>query len=967
MSESKLVNLDNHSIFSAKRSIVKIDDLVDTAASRGQRALALTDDGGIFAVAQFFEKCKDKGIKPIIGAQLNLCDDISIRDRQHSSITLLAKNQEGYSNLCRLITAAYEPTEAFFYTHRIDYAMLEKFAKGLICTLGGKYNPVASALFEHGEHYAEEIWRRLHGIFTMDFHAEINPIENDPEYKQWAEIAVKWNPLNYFITNHVRFMKPEDYEFYDMLICMGARPVRSFDDPYRQKADPNVYMKTEEEIRNADFGLTGDQIEQGLANAMDIVDSVELDFKQQFFFPDPKIFEKDHAAYLRDLVHKGWQKKRGSLNYAPIEIYGQRVEFELEVINRLGYADYFIVVSDIVQWAKDQGIAVGPGRGSAAGCLVSYLLDITTIDPIRYQLIFERFLDPTGQRVSPPDIDIDFQHDRREEVIEYIVKKYGENQVSAVGNNGMLHLKSAMKDVAKAMDVPYDRSNGYTKFVSSRRHKTGKDLKEDKRWAYEINSNQELQRILYYADGVLGTMRQMGKHAAGIIVAPDDILNHTPCVYMKDDDGEYILASQLDKDETENMGLLKIDALALKSLTQMVIAIQHINQRWGHSIEYPHMDNIDFNADPSVFDFIHQGLTGGIFQIEGQGITEMAMRFKPSTIEDVCDLVAIYRPAVLDSVLGETPLPEVYFQNRHRTPENRRVVHETLRAVLDSTYGILLYQEQLMQATRIMANFSLAEADELRRVVGKKKPEKLIPMKDKFMNGCLANGISKHDAEEVFHIFENATRYGFNKSHSLCYAQLACQTAWIKRYYPVEFFTALFTTEATGSKKEEKFALYARECSQMRIEIRQPDINASSYEFTIEDNAIRFGFNGIKNLGKQFAEEVVRLREQHGEFRGVQQFLKMLEQNDLLVSNKAKIEALVEAGAFDSLNANRGQVMNMINTSIQMAKETKKRNKIGKIALFDMQDQVAPKKNARDFTLSHKKMIEKELLGVTFT
>jgi DNA polymerase III subunit alpha len=634
------------------------------------------------------------------------------------------------------------------------------------------------------------------------------------------------------------------------------------------------------------------------------------------------------------------------------------LKYELDTINKLGYTEYFIVVSDIVDWAKNNGILVGCGRGSVGGSLVAYIMGITTIDPIRYDLLFERFLDPSGQRVSLPDIDLDFEDGERDRVFGYIVEKYGSDNVCNVGNLSTLVFKSSMKDVAKALDIKFETANNYTKLIPFG-VKSKEDLLNVKTYgrqqlASSLRTNKEFIRLVDLADKVKGTVRSLGTHAAGVIIAPNEITNYTPLQIIDKNSGKK--TSQLDKDSIEKLGLVKIDILGLTALTTIKKTLKLIKDR--HNIDID-LDKIDLD-DPMIYDQIVNGHTIGIFQMESRGMTELASQIQVSNQKEICDLIALYRPGVLDSNLQEN-----YVHNKFN-PDTEILIHEKLKPITDSTYGILLYQEQVIKALVLLAKFTPAEADIMRRAIGKKSIKDIPVMKKKFITGCVKNGVEKEDAMYIFSIFETAS-YLFNKSHSCSYAVIACQTAWLKHYYPIEYMCSLLNAE---SGDLDKIRVIKQEIDRLGINTTGPNVFYSESEFSIKENCIQYGLSSVKEIGPASAKVLLDLvqsiiDEQSLNFK---RLIDIMERDGLLNSFKSKLEVLIKCGYFDSIYANRQELLGRLEefSNINKAKIIKSATKTSLLSITDICGEKS-KKTTDDFNLNRKRMLEDELLGMQFS
>lgn len=952
-----MIQIDNHTNFSAGKSVVSISSLIKKAKSLEMSALGITDDSNMHGAIEFYKMCKSEKIKPIIGTEIHITDSYKEKSRRYPSILLVAKNIDGYKNICKIISSAY--IDGFYYVPRATFEIISKHFDGIICLLGSLNNPIRFYSDLEQNEYGKLIERELNGIFSTDFYQEINPFA-DKKTLSYNKYIIESFPFSYFINNHVRFLNLEDYSTYDMMFCINRK--LKFLDEKRQKANKDLFFRSEEEIRNIEFGLNKDQIISGLKESDLISEKIDLSFDKKIFFPNFKKLSwvdksKDENRILKDLINEKWKEKIKTLKEDEIEIYKKRIIFEVESVCKLGYASYFIVVADIVKKAKELGILVGPGRGSVAGCLISHLLGITSrIDPLKYGLIFERFLDPTGQRVSPPDIDIDFEYDKKDLIVQYIIDTYGQEYVSSVGNINTLAFKAALKEVAKPLDIPFDRINEYTKKLVPYKTESKEDLLKNRISASEYKRNKEFREVLDNGEKIKGCMKSLGTHAAGIVITPYPITDYSP-IQLTRDNSACKFTTQLDKDSLEMLGVQKIDLLALITLSTIANCLNIIEERHGKKID---LETIDIE-DKNIYKYVLSGDTLGMFQLEGDGMTELAINMKVNSILDICDLIALYRPVVL-----KEELEKVYVNNKNSG--NISYLHEKLKEITKETYGVIVYQEQIMRASIVLANFSIPESDTLRRAIGKKSTKDIPELKEKFLSGCVKNSIDEEKAKEIFSLFEEAS-YGFNKSHSLSYAILSCYTMWLKYYYTIEYMTSLLISEAKANKKEKflKIEKIINQCSKFGIEVLKPEINKSNYNFFIEsDNKIRYGLLAVKELGEAFCEEIINTIGT-AKISSFDEFLDLAEKNKLLPTYKTKIEILIKIGYFDSLDKNRNKLINNIEKRISASKTL---NKIGKNVslLFDYSDIIGDKfDEIEDFTISRKRLIEKENLGFSFS
>lgn len=941
---------DIHTLYSPQESILSLEEYFTFLEGENAQFAALADSNNIHAGVDFFNLCKKKGIKPLIGAQVNFIENLAPKKRAPFKINLFALNKTGYKNLCKLLSLSYEKPNLiphFRRQHnRVDSSLLEEYNEGIVCinpTLEG----VSYSLFEENKHeYLLHLDSLFESIFWGRYFTLISPSYQGDKFKEWCRYVVENQPLNYIIGNSSFYATPNEYEYYDMLVTI--RNSQKFSSPDRRKGSPNLFLRTRKELEEFDFGLSEKEIQNGIRFGLELAEKFEFEYDTTLKFP--KLDIEDEEEEIKDLVRKGWQRNRKRLIFAPIEDYKKRARYELDVIRKLGYIPYFIVVQDIINSCRKKGIECGPGRGSAAGSLLSYLLGITDVDPLRYNLLFERFLDPSGQRVSPPDIDIDFQASRREEVIEYIHEKYGVNNTVLVGNITLLALKSAIKDVARALDIDFEYINKFTKRIRFGTTSV-EEILRDKDLSMFL-SDGRIKTVLRFAKHLAGTMRQIGTHAAGVVVAPDDISNYTPTQHVR---GSKFSTSHLNKDSLENIGLLKLDVLgssAVDSLQEMVKLVKEIE---GKEIDLSMLD-LD---DEKIYGNLQQGYTAGLFQVEGGQITELAKRIHPVKHSDICDLVALFRPAVLKSKLHE-----VYLSNRKKGNKDKfNYIHPLLKESLSDTYGILLFQEQLMESTKILAGFTLAEADQLRKAIGKKRIDVLESLKKKFFEGCKKNGITSDEAEEIFEVYHNATQYGFNKSHSIAYSIVTCRMAWIKHYYPKIFYTCCLNTEQGSADKDSRFRRLRDEMAHKGIYIKPPDVNISTDKFRIFKGGIYCSLGAIKNVGDSFVANLLQERNLNGSYKSIDDLLERLNKNEPISSYQSSFETMAQVGVFDSLEPNRALC---VKTMKLFCTKSRKNKAVKEEGLFSSSKLVS-KSKLKDYSSLEKKRFEQELIGLVFS
>ncbi len=871
-------HLHVHTQFSILDGACKIPVLIDTAKALGMDALAITDHGNLFGALKFFIEAKKKGIKPIIGCEMYVTAksrfdkfDKSYRSGYH--LILLAKNLQGYRNLSKLSSLGY--LEGFYYTPRIDKKLLKKYHEGLIASsacLGGE---IPETIIKHGEQKAEKALQEYLDIFGEDFYLELTN-HGLQEQKTVNEVLLKFAKkynIKAIATNDVHFIKKEDFEAHHILICLNTG--KDLEDESGMHYTGQEYFKTQEEMAE----LFEDNPEV-IANTREIVDKVEdyeiiTDKVILPCFPLPKGFSTENE-YLKHLTYEGAKKLYPEIT----KELQQRIDFELSVINQMGFPGYFLIVQDLIAEARKIGVIVGPGRGSAAGSAVAYCTGITNIDPIKYNLLFERFLNP--ERVTMPDIDVDFDDEGREKVLDYVVKKYGENRVAQIVTFGTMAARLAIRDVARVLRLPLPDADRIAKLVPERpgvtlekAYKNVKELADIKKEGKELE-----KKTLILAETLEGSARHTGTHACGVIIGPDNLINHIPLSTAKD---SKLIVTQYDGKLVGSVGMLKMDFLGLKTLSIIKDAINNIHQRHGIKIN---IDSIHLD-DTKTFELYQRSDTIGTFQFESEGMRNYLKELKPTNIEDLIAMNALYRPGPMNYI-------PIYISRKHGR-EKVEYSHPLIEDILKPTYGIMVYQEQIMQTAQIMAGFSLGKADILRRAMGKKDPNTMAAQKVAFIKGAKKKDISEEKAEEVFTIMERFAEYGFNRSHSAAYSVIAYHTAYLKAHYPAEYMAAVLTHNIHDIKK---ITYFIDECKRQDIDVLGPDINESSLDFMVNQNGqIRFGLGAVKGIGESAVKAIVDERNKNGPYRNIFDFSKRV---NLRAVNKRCFEALAMAGGFDN-------------------------------------------------------------------
>ncbi len=871
------VHLHVHTQFSMLDGAACVEDLMDKAVKTGMDALAITDHGNMFGVIPFFKSAKKRGVKPIIGCEVYIAEGSRFEkkgqeDRSGFHLILLAKDLEGYKNLSKLSSIGY--LEGFYYTPRIDKEILRKYRKGLIASsacLGGE---ISKAILKNGREKAESITEEYLDIFQDDFYIELQRHglpEQEIVNKDLIKIAEKYN-IKVIATNDCHYINEADSTAHDILICLQTG--KDLDDDNRMKYSGEEYFKTPEEMAE----LFKD-IPDAITNISDIVEKIE-DFDittkeiELPVFPIPEEFESQND-YLRHLTYEG----AGKLYKEITPDIKERIDYELEVIFNMGYPGYFLIVQDLINEARKIDVAVGPGRGSAAGSVVAYCTGITNVDPIKYNLLFERFLNP--DRVSMPDIDIDFDDEGREKVLDYVTKKYGREKVAQIVTFGTMAARSSIRDVARVLKLPLLEADRLAKLVPEKPGtKLKESFKEIPELSKEINSkNPVIKETLQYAAVLEGVNRHTGVHACGVIIGPTDLIDCVPLSISKDTE---LPVTQYEGKSVESVGMLKMDFLGLKTLSIIKEAVNNIKS--GHDVSID-IENIPLD-DKKTFKLYQRGDTIGTFQFESEGMRTYLKELKPSDIEDLIAMNALYRPGPMDFI-------PTYIK-RKNGQENVEYPHPWLEELLEPTYGIMVYQEQIMQAAQIMAGYSLGAADILRRAMGKKEIEEMEKQKSVFVNGAINKGVEKKNAEKIFDIIAKFAQYGFNRSHSAAYSMVAYNTAYLKAHYPAEYMAAVLTH---NFKDIKKITYFMEECNRQNIPVLGPDVNESQFNFTVNQNGqIRFGLGAIKGVGEGAVEAIVNERLENDIYRNFFDFIKRIDSRAV---NKRVLESLSMAGAFD--------------------------------------------------------------------
>ncbi|WP_420852323.1 DNA polymerase III subunit alpha [Oceanirhabdus seepicola] len=953
----KFAHLHVHTGYSLLDGSGKIKDIISRAKELGMGSIAITDHGNMFGCVEFYKEALKQGVKPIIGCEVYVVPKSmhikrSDSDNETHHLVLLVKNEIGYKNLMKIVTTA--SVEGFYYKPRIDRNFLKEHSEGLIAAsacLGGE---IPKQIMYGNLEKARSIAKDYKSVFEEDYYIELQnhgmkeELEvNDELIKIAEELDI---PL--ICTNDVHYIKREDSVAHDTLLCIQTG--KTVDDENRMRfPSDEFYLKSPDEMKN----LFSD-IPEALENTVKIAEKCNFDYEFHVSkLPKYPIPEGETAdGYLKKLCYEGLKERYTQINTDLTE----RLEYELGIINQMGYDDYFLIVWDFIKYANDTGIMTGPGRGSAAGSLVAYTLGITKIDPIKYNLIFERFLNP--ERISMPDIDSDFCYERRQEVIDYVVDKYGEKNVSQIVTFGTMAARACIRDVGRALNYSYNEVDRIAKMIPSVLNITiDKALEMNQELKELYKADNRVKELIDISKTLEGLPRHTSTHAAGVVIASQELVNYVPL--LKTDES---IVAQFDMNTLEELGLLKMDFLGLRNLTVIRDAVDIIHDNYNVKID---IDNIDYN-DKNVYKMLGEGKTAGVFQLESSGMTSFMKDLKPDSLEDIIAGISLYRPGPMASI----PKYLKYKKNtdliEYDTPE--------LESVLDVTYGCMVYQEQVMQIVRDLAGYSMGRSDLVRRAMSKKKHKVMEEERKNFVYGakdengevtvagCIANGISKEAANSIYDAMMDFASYAFNKSHAAAYAIVAYQTAYLMCYYPTEFIAAMLNSVMGSS---EKVAFYIRFAEKRGIQLLAPDINESEYKFTPKDKRIRFGLGALKNVGENAIMDIVHSRKDKGNFKDFMDFCNKVKFSHL---NKRAVESLIKGGAFDTLECKRSQLMAVYERVIDGIQNDKKRNIEGQISLFEISSAKMQTEafnslklpNIQEFRKKHLLAMEKEVTGL---
>jgi DNA polymerase-3 subunit alpha len=888
-------HLHVHSHYSILDGGIKIPDLIAQVKNLGMDAIALTDHGNLFGAFEFYQEAVKNQIKPIIGME----GYFSLEGRKNKSdnyhITLWAKNSKGYHNLMKLSSLAY--IEGFYKKPRIDREIILKYKEGIIVGTACRNGIVPAFVFDDKLEEAEEQIKFFKNEFKEDFYIELMRVGLEKEVEvneKLIELAKKFD-VPIIATNDVHYLKQQDSKSHEILLLLQTKKTISEENGMKLPTN-NFYLRSPEEMEELFKDIPEAILNTEVFKEKCIPVPFETDKHLLPSIEIPKGFENPEK-YLEHLSRTGLIERLKRVTPGEEE----RLEYELSVIKEMGLAGYFLIIKDIVDFAREKGIPVGPGRGSATSSLVLYTLGITNINPLKYGLIFERFLNP--QRVSMADVDIDFSDVRRDEVVQHIKKKYGERNVAQIITFSILKARSVVRDVGRVLEIPYSDCDEIAKAIE-KEQSIDEAINSSIELREKIQNRADLKELIELAKHLEGLIRQTSTHAAGVVIAPGDITDFVP-LFLSTTGEEKIITTQFAMETLEKLGLLKVDILGLKTLT----VIQETLKNIPHKLDIYNLEK----DDKKTFELIRRGDTTGVFQLESEGMKKMLRKIQPTDFSDLVASVALYRPGPLQNIDQDE------FALRKKGKKDLEYPHPKLKPILEETYGIMLYQEQVMKIANILAGFSLGEADILRKAMGKKKMEVMQSMEEKFIEGCRKNGLSRNQAEDIFERMSSFAMYGFNKAHSVSYAEIAYQTAYLKAHYPVEFYAASLTSNI-GAEIED-IRKFIRDAEKHGIEIKPPDINISSYEFIPEEKAIRYGLGGIKNVGKNAVLEIIKERKK----QKFKDFFDFVERAGGRLVNKKVMESLIKAGAFDALEENRNSLLSSLQNAVDYAKTKEKR------------------------------------------
>ncbi len=941
-------HLHLHSQYSLLDGAIKIEDLVNRVEEFGMGAVALTDHGNLYGAYKFYEKATESGVKPIIGCEIYLTPTLKLEkpsDGETFHLTVLCMNEAGYKNLSRLVTKGY--FEGFYRNPRVDHELLDLHNEGLIVLSGCMSSEIAQALLKKDAKKAAAVASKYREIFGDRYYLEVqatglkdqNLINNELK-KIGDQLGI---PL--VATNDCHYLKQEDEGPHDALLCIQTGKTLDLDQEERLKfPNDQFFVKSREQMQDALEGF-----EDALERTVEIAGRCDFKFKTEGYkFPEFKPPEgMTLDEHIKNLARQNLDEfiNTSAMSDGQIDVYKQRLEHELKIICQMGFSAYFLVVADFINYAKSIEVPVGPGRGSAPGSLVAYALGITDVDPIPYNLLFERFLNP--ERVTMPDIDIDFCTEGRDKVIEYVIEKYGKDKVAQIGTFGTMSSKAVVRDVGRVQGVAIADVNNLAKLIPSFRGKVysiERALKEVPQFKDMVKGSSQLQELIRLARPLENMVRHASTHAAGIVISNEPISDYIPLYKGKENE----TVTQYDMDCIEKLGYVKFDFLGLKTLTVIDKAVKYINESLDDPDKQIDIRKIPLD-DQKAYKLLVSGNTRGIFQIESAGMKDLLKRLKASAFEDIVAGLALYRPGPLDSGMVDD------FVRIKNGKKKVKYPHPELEEILKDTHGLFVYQEQIMQTASEIAGYTLGEADLLRRAMGKKKSEEMKAQRERFVTGAIDNGISERKATELFDTIEKFGEYSFNKSHTTAYALITYQTAYIKAHYPVEFMASLMTSD---SQEVEKIISCITECRRMNIEVLAPDVNESKSEFTPIEGKIRFGLSAIKHVGDGTVKAIIESREKDGPYKSISDFCSRVDNKKL---NRKTFESLIKGGAFDSFEPNRAKLSGSLESLMTFNTLKHGNSTDGQHSLFDIDSTIPPIKLAEVEEWDHEVLLKNEM------
>ena len=941
--QQEFIHLRNSSEYSISRGLSKIKDIVDTAKSHGMPAIALTDFGNLFGLVKFFSYAESQGIKPIIGTVMYVKDSFT---EDISEALFIAKNNDGLSDLVNLISASQH--QIISHCNYVTFDQISQDAENKFVILGGKRSELFKFVSQNKNKYAENLIHEYKNIFKENLLVEFQFFENELENsisKKVVNLASKLC-VPVIATNDCMFCKKEDFDIHEIKVCINSKT--SINDSNREKLfSQEQFIKSSKEME----ALFSKQFKMALKNTFEVAKSCNVSLSTgEYFLPEyPVPSGESFDSFLEKQAFKGLEAIVKDFNKDQQNEYIERLKYEISEIKKTGFSSYFLIVADFILWSKSNDIPVGPGRGSGAGSLVAFALGITELDPIEHNLLFERFINP--ERISMPDFDIDFCMDKRDKVINYVSEKYGGDAVSQIVTFGTMAARAVVRDVARAIGKPYSLGDRIANMIPTTPGVTLKQsIDSQPLFKKMINDEDEVSEIIDISFKLEGIVRNVGKHAGGIVIAPGKITDFCP-IYIDQESNSSM--TQLDKDDIETIGLVKFDFLGLRTLTVIDNTLEQINKfyetKYGKKLD---LQEIDL-SDPSVYELLSRGDTLAVFQLESPGMRELIRRLKPTKFEEIVALLALYRPGPLKSKMDDE------FVNRKHNKVKVTFPHAMLEPVLEETYGVILYQEQVMKAAQVLANYTLGEADILRRAMGKKKKDEMSLQREVFVRGCNNNKIKKPVAEKIFDLIEKFAEYGFNKSHSAAYALISFQTAFLKTHYPAYFMAGVLTSELGNT---DKIQILIKECRSMGLEVLSPNVNTSKKHFIVNDaGKIEYGLGAIKGVADSYLDSLIENQKNN-----YKDLFDLTSKTDVKIGGRRSIESLAKSGAFDSISPSRAVAISSIEDILREAQKDTTSNDLFSDTKITF-DPYEKYQNIKEISQNKALEFEKEAFGFYFT